>query len=381
MNDIKFIFPIDGACVNERDGVAADNGVTISVNVKAPENSDIYICGKKAEYIGGVFTAEITLSGYRNTLTAKDMLSRNETVIAVYYFADAVGKYRVSSDDNIIFLQDITENKDVYNSIFDNPYLLVYKKAHDLYGAKIHLNLFYEYHPEEKGRFTDKNRKYFNLSMMTDKFKDEFQANSDWLKLAFHSNSEFPDAPYKNATAEQITDDCAKICREIVRFAGAECISDSTTVHYGAVTKAGVRALRSLGFKSLTGYFERSASGSPVVAYYTDGEILDHLGGRDFWYDTQEDMIFARIDSVLNIGSFEQVMASVKKAATDPHRGGFVSVMIHEQYFYDDYVRHLPDFEKRVLESCKYLYENGYKGAHMSDVTRQPYLRENTLFL
>jgi len=380
MNDIKFIFPIDGACINERDGNSAENGVTISVKVKASENSDIYICGKKAEYVDDIFNAEVTLRGYRNTLTAKDMISGSESVIAVYYFAKAVGKFRVSSDDNIIFLQDITENKDVYSSIFDNPYLSIYKKAHDLYGAKVHLNLFYEFHPEERNRFSDKSRKYFDLSMMTDKFKDEFRANSDWLKLAFHSNSEFPDAPYKNATAEQITADCRKICREIVRFAGAECISDSTTIHYGAVTKEGVRALRALGFKSLTGYFERSASGAPVVAYYTDGEILDHIGGRDFWYDTQEDMIFAKIDSVLNTGSFEQVMASVKTAVSDPHRGGFVSVMIHEQYFYNDYVRHLPDFEARVLEPCRYLYENGYKGAHISEVTKQTCLRDNPLF-
>ena len=380
MNDIKFIFPIDGACINERDGISTENGIIIPVKVKAPKGSAIYICGKKAEYKNDIFMSEVTICGYRNTLTAKDMISGSETVIAVYYFSEATGKFRVSSDDNIIFLQDITKNKDFYSSIFDNPYLSIYKKAHDLYGAKVHLNLFYEFHPEERNRFSDKSRKYFDLSMMTDKFKDEFRANSDWLKLAFHSNSELPDAPYKNATAEQITADCVKICREIIRFAGAECISDSTTVHYGAVNKEGVRALRALGFKSLTGYFERSGDGRPLVAYYTDGEILDHIGGRDFWYDTQEDMIFAKIDSVLNTGSFEQVMASVKNAVSDPHRGGFVSVMIHEQYFHKDYVRHLPDFEARVLETCKYISQNGYKGAHMSEVTRRQYLRENPLF-
>ena len=32
--------------------------------------------------------------------------------------------------------------------------------------------------------------------MMTDRFKEEFKANSDWLKLAFHANSELPDKPF-----------------------------------------------------------------------------------------------------------------------------------------------------------------------------------------
>ena len=377
MEDIKFIFPIDGDCVNERDGKAAENGVTVSVKVKANENSDIYICGKKAEYTDGVFTADVTFCGYRNTVIAEDRVSGEEKKIAVYYLPKAVGKFRVSSDDNIIFLQDITKNKDVYKSIFENPYLAMYKKAHDLYGAKVHLNLFYEFHPEEHNRFSGKEREYFDLSMMTDKFKDEFIANSDWLKLAFHAKNEFPDAPYKNTTDKQITDDCVKICREIVRFAGEECISDSTTVHWGEVNREGVRALRALGFKSLTGYFRRAPNGRPLVAYYTDGALLDHIETRDFWFDTEEDMMYGRIDRVLNEGSFEQVMEDVKKAAEDPHRGGFVSIMIHEQYFHSDYVRYLPDFEARVLESCRYLYEKGYVGAHITEVTEERHLKDN----
>ena len=377
---IEFAFPIDGDCVNERDGILTANGVTVSVKVKADEGSEICICGKKAEYADGYYSASVTFCGYRNTVIAEDRASGEEKKIAVYYLPSAVKKYRVSSDDNIIFLQDITKNKDVYTSIFDNPYLAVYKKAHDLYGAKVHLNLFYEFHPEEKNRFSDKSREYFDLSMMTDKFKEEFQANSDWLKLAFHSLSEFPNAPYENTTAEQITQDCVKICREIVRFAGAECISDSTTVHFGAVNREGVRALRALGFKSLTGYFRRAPDGRPLVAYYTDGALLDHIETRDFWYDTEEDMMYGRIDRVLNEGSFEQVMDDVKNAAQDPHRGGFVSIMIHEQYFHSDYVRYLPDFEERVLEPCRYLYENGYIGAHITEVTEERHLKDNPFF-
>ena len=193
---LEFIFPIDGDCVNERDGSATQNGVCVNVKVKADENSDVYICGKKAEYQDGVYSMDVEFCGYRNIVVAEDRANGEEKKIAGYYLPNAVKKFRVSSDDNIIFLQDITKNKDVYNSIFENPYLAIYKKAHELYGAKVHLNLFYEFHPEEKTRFSDKSREYFDLSMMTDKFKSEWQANSDWLKLNFHAKSDKPDKPY-----------------------------------------------------------------------------------------------------------------------------------------------------------------------------------------
>ncbi len=375
---IYFEFPIDGDCVNERDGKKSENGgVTFAATVHAPENSEVYINGKKADCVDGLYRTEVTVCGYRNTLVAEDRTNGTECKVAVYYLRNAVGKYRVSSDDNILFLQDITKNKDVYKSIFDNPYLAMYKQAHDKYGACVHLNLFYEFIPE-KEYFSDTTREYFNLSMMTDKFKDEFRANADWLKLAFHAIADRPDMPYKNASGEKISEDCLKICREIVRFAGKECINNTTTVHWGEATREGVRALRALGFRSLTGYFEMW-NGTPAVAYYTQGELCEHIGARDFWYDTDEDMLFGRIDAVLNFNTLEWVKERVKNVVADPQRGGFVSIMIHEQYFHKDYCTYLPDFCERVLEPCKYLYEHGYQGAHIAEATKEPQLREKIM--
>ena len=297
--------------------------------------------------------------------------------IAVFRFCDVEGKYRVSSDDNILFLQDLTKNKDKYKSIFENPYLAVYKKAHDLYGAKVHLNLFYEFIPSEDFK---EHTEYFNLTMMTDKFKDEFSANSDWLKLAFHAYSEYPDMPYKDTTFEKMREDCIKVCREIIRFAGKECMNDTTTIHWGEVNREGVRALRSLGFRSLTGYLTFNDDGTPLVAYYLDKEQTKHCDTRDFWYDKDEDMTFARIDLVTNLGTYEWVMSQIKEIVAHPTRGGFVSTMIHEQYYHPDYKGYLPDFENRVLDVCKYLCDNGYKGCHIADAVSEKHLCDNDLF-
>jgi hypothetical protein len=205
--------------------------------------------------------------------------------------------------------------------------------------------------------------------MMTDKFKEEFRANADWLKFTFHAKSEFPDKPYRYADRKTVRDDCIAVCREICRFAGKECISNSTTIHWGEGNREVVRELRAMGYTSLTGYFMRDEEGDPLVSYYMEPKMVDHIGARDFFMDAEEDMIFGRIDSVLNIGSLDAVLEEVENASDDPHRGGFVSLMIHEQYIYPDYINYLPDFEERILRSCRILADKGYTGAHISEVT------------
>ena len=90
--------------------------------------------------------------------------------------------------------------------------------------------------------------------------------------------------------------------------------------------------------------------------------------------------MFARIDLVTNIGSYDFVMSKIKEIVAHPHRGGFVSTMIHEQYYHSDYSGYLPDFENRVLDVCKYLYENGDKGCHVADAVKENHLCDCELF-
>lgn len=374
MAGIEFVFPLDGDFVNSRDGKWQDGALYVEFVLKADTAPTVN--GVVAVRDGEVYKAAVPLYGYRNAVIAK--VGDTQARISVFVMAEEnLKKYRLSSDDNIRFLKELTEGD--YKSIFDHPYLAVYKKAHDLYGAKVHINLFYAFDDNARAKFND-DHGYFDLSMMTDKYKDEFVKNSDWLKLAFHAKSEYPDRPYKYADRETVRRDCIAVCREICRFAGPECISDSTTVHWGEGNREVIRELRALGFTSLTGYFTLTQSGAPSVSYYHGVEDVLHLGARDFRMDTAEDMIFGRIDRVLNVGTLEEVMDEVDLASSDPHRGGFVSIMIHEQYFYPDYSHHRPDFEKRVLEPCRLLAERGYTGAHITDVTRERPLRENPFF-
>lgn len=362
----RFLFPIDGDCVNQYDGKALPHGLRIPVTVEAPKDHRLTVNGTPARFENGIFRAYADLLPGETELCAEDLTDGTKAVIRVLYLPNATGGYRLSSDDNIIFLQDINDHKDVYSSIFENPYLAMYRQAHERFGAQVHLNLFYEFDDEARSYFS-KPRPYFNLSMMTDKFKEEFRANADWLKLSFHAKSEMPPAPYRYANGETVRRDCEQVHREIIRFAGEESLSTCTTVHFGEANEDGVRALRALGYRAMTGYF---IPAKYPVAYYAPEALISHIHGRDFWYDTDVDVLFGRIDLVLNSNTPAENLQTLCEVMASPTRGGFVSVMIHEQYFYEDYRNYLPDFEARVLEACELIAANGYVGRHIIEAIR-----------
>ena len=363
-----FLFPIDGDHLNARDGVMTGEELTVTVKVHAAPDCKVAVNGIAAIEKNGAYEAELALKEGENTLFAENSTDGTNATVRVYFSNRTLLKYRISSDDNILFLADITKNKDTYTSIFDNPDLAVYKKAHDLYGAKVHLNLFYAFDREAAKCFSA-DRPDFDLSMMTDKFKAEWEANADWLELSFHAHAEFPGNPYVHATPEKITEDFLAVKREVIRFAGEKAFtSETTTTHWGSGNKECCLALRALGHRVLTGYLTLSKNGNPSVSYYLPASIVGHADERDFWTDHETGLHFGRIDRVTNIGTLEEVMADMQAIIDHPHRGGFVSFMIHEQYFYEDYKNHLPDFEARVLQPAKLLVENGYTGAQMTEV-------------
>ena len=92
-------------------------------------------------------------------------------------------------DDVIWPFRDLTRNRP--KSIFDQHLLGMLKEAHEKYDLKVTINCFYRtdysYGDDE-----------FTLAEMTDAYKAEWEANSDWLKIGYHSKQEFPDYPLIN---------------------------------------------------------------------------------------------------------------------------------------------------------------------------------------
>lgn len=239
-------------------------------------------------------------------------------------------------DDNIRFLKEISEAS--YRSIFEHPYLAMYRRMHAKYGLKIQLNLFYECDG-------------FNLTEMTERYRDEWLLCANWLKLSFHSRTE-NDKPYQASGYQEVFDDCEKVHREIVRFASDCSLAKTTTVHFCLATDEGLDALKDNGVCGLLGLYGSDIN--PCSSYQSTPAECEALRHGNVVFS--KEMIYAGIDIVLNRYSKEDIMCRLNALANR----NFIKVMIHEQYFYPDYFRYQSDFEEKLDMTFDFLVSNGF---------------------
>lgn len=253
-------------------------------------------------------------------------------------------KYTFTVDDNIRVLREITERG--YGSIFEHPYLGVYKRLHDSFGVLIQLNLFYE-------------MEGFDLSKMTDRYRDEWASVSDWLKLSFHSRLENV-KPYESSDYAEVRADAEAVHREILRFAGEGSLAKTTTIHYCRTTADGVRAMRDLGVRGLLGLY--GTEESPRSSYSLSEELAaEARRGRAVYCDG---MAHASIDLILNNVELDKIEQKLE-SLLDRQR---VGLMIHEQYFYPDYERYQPEFEDKLVLAFSYMRDHGYESVFFENI-------------
>lgn len=244
-------------------------------------------------------------------------------------------------DDNIRFFKEIAENN--YKSIFEHPYLNLYRRLHEKFNLKIQLNLFY--------RMGD-----FNLSLFSEKYSDEFKENAHWLKLSFHSDSEKSNI-YMTSPYEEVFDDLKKVNDEILRFASKKNLAKTTTIHCCRTTPEGLTAIKDNGVKGLLGLWDNEKN--PRVSYNLDcdgiykGEIKEENG-----------ISFSKIDIILNSFKREEILAQLEKLKSRD----FIKTMIHEQYFYADYKNYQPDFEDKIASAFDFLIKSGYESVFFEDM-------------
>jgi len=352
-SEIKFISPIDGDMLNKLDGTITNGCLITEVKIKAPERSRIRINGKKTKYIDGIFRADVSLEGYENVIKMSEANSGYRESIKVFRLKNFANKYRLSLDDNIWFLKDISDNSDKYKSIFENPYLGFLKQVHDTYGTKIHINIYYA---------TDG----FNISQLTEKFKSEWKTNASWLRLSFHAYANKPDKPYLNASYEKVKSDCDMVMNQIRRFAGEEITGPVTTLHWGEATVEGCRALRDAGFTCLPCDFNVDNNLAPC-SYYLDVEKRRHINKRLIWRDNKEGIIFVRCTIILDTQKLENIVPFLDEVKKDPHMSAYIDLLIHEQYFYSFYPAYQPDYRQKVLTAVKWAVNNGYEPAFLEE--------------
>lgn len=291
-------------------------------------------------------------------------------------------------DDTIWVLRDLTRTRPA--SLFDVPLLKVLKEAHEKYGVKTQLNLFYRtdyfYGNDE-----------FSLSDVTDRYKKEWESASGWLKLAFHAKQEFPDYPHINATYKDVYDIFKAIEKEVFRFAGENSFTYGTCPHWLPVSKEGVKALCDCGVRLLDATVgeTREYDGDPASLPY--GHALRLLNNRqpetkvfsrntrdvainnsicaynhiieedneaiynNFGYveDEKTGMKFKRLanSSCLNLTPLDELEDELMEKIDAKFHG----LGTHEQYFYEDYLAYQPDYADKIYKMGEVLKANGYE--------------------
>ncbi len=247
-------------------------------------------------------------------------------------------------DDNIRFFKEICDFD--YKSIFDHPYLNMYKRLHEKFDVKVQLNLFYECEG-------------FCLADMTDKYKNEWKSNSDWLKMSFHSRLENV-RPYVASGYDEVFFDCANVNKEILRFAEIDSLATTTTVHYCALTNEGIDAMKCNGYKGLLGLY--GSKDEPRISYQNTKEEAKRLIAGELV--TSDGVSYGAIDIVLNLFKKEEI-SKMLSALSDRE---IIKIMIHEQYFYPDYKRYIPEFEEILSSSFEILTEGGYESDFFENI-------------
>ncbi len=297
-------------------------------------------------------------------------------------------------DDVIWVFRDLTRQRP--KSLWDNPYMGALKKAHDEFGVKTQLNLFYRtsffYGDDE-----------FSLSDMTDAYKAEFEAASDWLRFGFHSKEEFPDYPFINADYSTVDNVFKRIYSEVCRFAGAGSFAKSVVPHWIPISKEGLQALIDNGIRityasyGIKGEWDGKHSSLPYgwsarllqnkkpessvyqkhtqVASMTkslcsynhiSGEEHDSITGKlatvkdkelDVYYMPSADLILNNIK-----------LPVLKDELSKYTENEYVSIGNHEQYFYSDYYAYQPDYAEKIYTMGKVLRDAGYTFMFMEEL-------------
>lgn len=359
-NTGEFHFPKDGVMLTYTAGEKVGENLKIKVLFTYSDNRKLTLNGEPMEHSAhGIYRAFIVLENFKTTLEVVDTESGEKWTSDVYFLKKGYKKYRFSLDDNIWFLQNLNENKDVYKSMFEDPYLALLKAIHDKHGSKFHINIYYET-PRHNG---------FNLSQMTDKYKDEWRANSDWLRLSFHANADLPNRPYINTTYEQAYFEMERVNKEIIRFAGEEAFSKTvTTVHFGDCTVESAQAFRDLGVKAFVSSYGWNSDNLCDIRMYCDGEQCLLLQKYGFYYDKEMDIYHFRYNGGIQRTAPENIAAQFDSQHKSNPIYAFKDICLHEQYFYPEFKNHMPDYYEKLDAAATWCEQNGYEPIFMDEL-------------
>jgi hypothetical protein len=375
---IEITEPLYGAFMNSSMLEAS----TIRVRGRAVPSRKVHVNGIEAERHGQWFEAQVVLAAGRNKISA--VCDAHYDTIEVSCASGEEPRYSVSIDDAIFFLHDIWRNG--YDSIFEN-FLL--KGLHDLHGqyeTKFTLNIFRKIDERYKHQFGN-----FSIDHFPAKYLGEWEANSNWLRLAFHADSEFPNKPYSEIHGgRNLMVDLEDIEREMKRFAGG-AHAPASIIHWCLAPSGSFTMLAERGVEVLCGYF--SIDKKPIddherfiTNYDIDYKRSKYISEIGALMDRESRIVLCDCAIVFNRTELPQIQCEIEKWLMSPERVKAMVLCTHEQYFWpnwealaswykedeteSDSYRYVPDHLQRMRKGIEIVSEYGYKPVFLHECFR-----------
>lgn len=245
------------------------------------------------------------------------------------------GFFHLSIDDTIELFKDINEKQDVYISIFDNEILNKFKKLHEQYGLKV---TFYCYYESDE----------FNLSQMTQKYKNEFEENSNWMKFGFHNYNE---NTYKNATYQKVLREYEQTIEQLINIVGEKSIDYVIRLGYFEASNETIDALTKSKY-AISGLL---CSDDGRISYSLNEAQQKELDKQEYitTYFNKKVLLFKTDFRLDNIKDKEELINIVKEQKNFI-KGDAMEIIFTHEWLLNDKM-----FEK-IETICKIAKSNGY---------------------
>ncbi|MBQ6795659.1 MAG: hypothetical protein IJO83_05895 [Clostridia bacterium] len=270
------------------------------------------------------------------------------TIFTANVASAAPGKYmHISFDDVYACLYDITVNQ--YSSVFENTFFAELRKLHGDYGAVFTLNCF---------NTSTKNSKY-DISNLPDRYSDELAGCADWLRFAFHAESDttaYGTTSFTNniATPAQSAASYKKFTSAILNATGtADSVDTVVRLGFFTGTRENVEALRECDY-GITGLL---TADDTRLSYYFDNNLNNYIINNNDYYDGQLNLRLIRSQKRLEGVSNTSTALNTLSA----YSGNMIEVFTHEQ----DYKGSVPN---RLKEYIQWAKNQGYGFGFAMDV-------------
>lgn len=208
------------------------------------------------------------------------------------------------------------------NSIFETRTLKFLKELHDKYGTSFEL-------------FCTYSHKDYCLANMTEKYKNEFKSNSDWLKFGFHCFEE--DSAISDMCSTEFEMMFVDFIKHLNRVTGQDICLKQLRLHGFNGTKEICRILRKHGVVTLL------ASDDNRKNYYLNSKKNALLFEEGIYFDKEEDIRF--VSSCVRLENNENIMNQISNKIDN--KIDLIPIFTHEWQMDNETVR------KRMEECCR----------------------------